>query len=186
MNNGPPTRRLSAIMVADIVGYSRLMGADQDATLVALRQLRPELFDPVVSRHRGNVVKRMGDGWIVEFASISDAVACGIAIQNGLDDHSMIRLRIGIHSGEVVFEADDFFGEGVNIAARLEGLANPGQILISDTAQNSLDGKTKAQFGDVGERQLKNISRPIAVWRWPATATELPVHQQKEQPLPDN
>ncbi len=185
MNSGSPTRRLSAIMVADIVGYSRLMGADQDATLAALRQLRAELFDPVVSRHRGNVVKRMGDGWIVEFASISDAVACGIAIQNGLADHSTIQLRIGIHSGEVVFEADGFFGEGVNIAARLEGLANPGQILISDTAQNSLDGKMKAQFGDVGERQLKNISRPIAVWRWPATATELPVHQQKEQPLPD-
>jgi adenylate cyclase len=103
-------RRLAAILAADVVGYSNLMGANQSGTLDALRQLRGELFDPIVISHRGNVVKRMGDGWIVEFPSISDAVACAIAIQNGLSGHNIIKLRVGVHTGEVVFEADDVFG----------------------------------------------------------------------------
>lgn len=172
-------------MAADVAGYSQLMGADQDGTLAALRQLRGELFDPIVLSYRGNVVKRMGDGWIVEFPSISDALACGIAIQNGLADHNTIRLRMGIHTGEVVFEADDVFGDGVNIAARLEALADPGQILISDTVQNSLDGKAKVQFSGGREHQLKNIARPIAVWSWPATVDKIPPVQPKALPLPD-
>jgi adenylate cyclase len=142
-------RRLAAILVADVVGYSQLMGADQISAMNALRQLRSELFDPFVASNRGKIMKRMGDGWIVEFSSISDAVACAIAIQNGLTDHDIIKLRIGIHTGEVIFEVDDLFGDGVNVAARLEALAEPGQVLISDTARNSLDGKTLQQFKGV-------------------------------------
>ena len=145
------------------------MGADQTGTLDALRQLRGELFDPVVTDHRGTVVKRMGDGWIVEFPSISDAVACAVAIQDGLVDHEIIKLRVGIHTGDVVFEEDDVFGEGVNIAARLEALAKPGQVLISDTAHNSLDGKAAERFQGGESHELKNISRPVGVWRWPAS-----------------
>ncbi len=169
METRPVKRRLAAILVADVVGYSKLMGADQSGTLEALRQLRGELFDPIVGGHRGNVVKRMGDGWIVEFPSISDAVACAIAIQLGLEGHEIINLRIGIHTGEVVFEADDVFGEGVNVAARLEALAEPGQVLISDTARNSLDGKTVEQFAGGESHELKNIDRPVSVWHWPVT-----------------
>ncbi len=163
-------RRLAAVMAADLVDYSRLMGEDQARALDALRQLRGELFEPVVAEHRGNVVKRMGDGWIVEFPSISDAVACAVRIQSGLTGHDSIRLRIGIHTGEVVFEAEDVFGDGVNIAARLETLAHPGEVLISDNAYQSLDGKLAGQFGEGGCRELKNIKRPVAVWRWPAVA----------------
>jgi len=159
-------RRLTAILAADIVGYSQLMGDNQVQTLEALRQLREETFDPTVTTHRGRIIKRLGDGWIVEFPSISDAVACSISIQNTLTDHDTISLRIGIHIGEVVFEADDVFGDGVNIAARLENIANPGDVLISDTAHNSLDSNTAEQFGHGEKHKLKNIARPVVVWRW--------------------
>jgi TolB-like protein/class 3 adenylate cyclase/Tfp pilus assembly protein PilF len=178
-------RRLAAILVADVVGYSQLMGADQSGTLDALRQLRDELFDPIVIGHRGNVVKRMGDGWIVEFPSISDAVACAIAIQSGLSGHDIIKLRVGVHTGEVVFEADDVFGEGVNVAARLEALADPGQILVSDTAINSLDKKTTQQFGGGETRELKNIERSVAVWHWPAAQDAVFAIEKMPIALPD-
>ncbi len=118
-----PTRKLAAILAADVVGYSRLLGEDQARTLDALRNLRGELFEPVVSRHKGTVVKRMGDGWIVEFPSVSDAVDCAMRIQEGMVDHEIIRLRTGIHIGDVVFEDEDVFGDGVNVASRLEELA---------------------------------------------------------------
>ncbi len=163
-------RRLAAILAADVVDYSRLMGEDQARTLDALRQLRGELFDPVVNEHKGTVVKRMGDGWIVEFPSVSDAVDCAMRIQEGLSAHEIIRLRTGIHIGDVVFEDEDVFGDGVNVAARLEELANPGEVLISDTAQQSLDGKAAAQFSDGNIHQLKNIARPVQVWRWPVVS----------------
>jgi len=163
-------RRLAAILAADVVGYSRLMGEDQARTLEALRQLRKELFEPVVSKHNGTVVKRMGDGWIVKFASVSDAVDCAIKIHEGLAGHEVIRLRTGIHIGDVVFEEEDVFGDGVNVAARLEELAEPGEVLISDTAHQSLDGKAAAQFGDESSHQLKNIARAVQVWRWPANS----------------
>ncbi len=159
-------RRLAAILAADVVDYSRLMGEDQARTLDALRQLRSELFEPVVDEHKGTVVKRMGDGWIVEFPSVSDAVDCAMRIQDGLAAHEIIRLRTGIHIGDVVFESEDVFGEGVNVAARLEEQANPGEVLISDTAHQSLDGKAAAQFSDGNVHQLKNIARPVQVWRW--------------------
>jgi len=166
-------RRLAAILAADVADYSRLMGEDQTRTLDALRQLRKELFEPQVSAFRGTVVKSMGDGWIVEFASVSDAVDCAIRIQEGLAGHDIIRLRAGIHIGDVVFEEDDVFGEGVNVAARLEALGNPGQVLISDTAYQSLDGKSAQQFGGGESHQLKNISRPVSVWRWPPEETSV-------------
>ena len=163
-------RRLAAILVADVVGYSKLMGEDQTRTLNALRRFRQELFEPFVLEHNGTVVKRMGDGWIVEFASVLNAVDCALGIQKGLADHEVVLLRTGIHIGDVAFEEEDVFGDGVNIAARLEALAEPGQVLISDTAYNSLDGKAAQQFGGGKTQQLKNISRPITVWRWPQVA----------------
>ncbi|MDE0944493.1 MAG: adenylate cyclase, partial [Alphaproteobacteria bacterium] len=166
-------RRLAAILAADVADYSRLMGEDQTRTLDALRQLRKELFEPQVSAFRGTVVKSMGDGWIAEFASVWDAIDCAIRIQEGLAGHDIIRLRAGIHIGDVVFEEDDVFGEGVNVAARLEALGNPGQVLISDTAYQSLDGKSAQQFGGGESHQLKNISRPVSVWRWPPEETSV-------------
>jgi adenylate cyclase len=175
----PAKRRLTAILMADIVGYSHLMGTDQCGTMNALRQLRSALFNPVVEQHRGNIVKNLGDGWLVEFPSISDAVTCAIAVQTGLIGHNAVRLRIGIHTGEVVFEAGDVFGEGVNVAARLEALAEPGQVLISDTAMNSLDQKAAAQFQGGAAQQLKNIARPVGVWSWPHASAVKPATETK-------
>lgn len=167
-------RRLAAILAADIVGYSKLMGEDQVGTLDALRELRKELFEPAVSTHNGAVIKNMGDGWIVEFASVSDAVNCAIQVQTELVGHAIITLRMGIHTGEVVHEDDDLYGEGINIAARLEVLTTPGDILISDNALQSLDGKAAAQFTDFGAHQLKNIARPVTVWCWSLSGTAKP------------
>ncbi len=175
-----PSRKLAAILAADVAGYSRLMGEDQARTLDALRQLRKDLFEPVVDEYRGNVVKRMGDGWIVEFASVSDAVACAIQVQTGLAGHEVIRLRTGIHIGEVVFEEEDVFGDGVNVAARLQELAKPGEVLISDTVHNSLDKKSAAQFGGGDAQELKNIARPVLVWRWPSGPTQQAVRTEPE------
>ena len=163
-------RRLAAILAVDVVDYTRLMGDDQAGTLDALRQLRNDLLEPSVSKHNGSVVKRMGDGWIVEFSSVSDAVECAMHIHEGLAGDDTIRLRTGIHIGDVVFEEEDVFGDGVNMAARLEQLAEPGEVLISDTAHQSLDGKAAALFGGGNSHQLKNISRAVQVWRWPANS----------------
>ena len=159
-------RRLAAILAADVVGYSRLMGADETATLAALRQLRSELFEPIVASHRGNVIKRMGDGWLVEFASVVDAVTCAIQIQEGLADHATIKLRTGIHIGDVVLEDEDIYGDGVNIAARLQEIATPGSIVISDMAQRSIDDKLAAGFASLGAQTLKNISAPVIAFAW--------------------
>jgi adenylate cyclase len=161
-------RRLTAIMIADVVDYSRLMGEDETRALAALAELREELFEPVVIARGGKVVKRMGDGWIVEFPNISDAAASAIEVQVGLTDHETIRLRIGVHIGDVTFQNNDIYGDGINVAARLESLAKPGQVLISDTAHHSLDGISVAKFSGGEHLELKNIARPVAVWRWPA------------------
>lgn len=179
-------RRLAAILAADVVGYSKLMGEDQERTLDALRALRKDLFGPIVTGHKGEVVKSMGDGWIVEFASVSDAVNCAIKIQSGLKTHAIIRLRIGIHIGEVVFEEEDIFGDGVNVAARLEALADPGGVLISDTAYHSLDGKAGKLFGGEEILTLKNITRAVTGWHWPEKMASEPLPAEPDTlSLPD-
>ncbi len=166
-------RRLAAIMAADIVAYSRLIETDEARTLSAIKALRSQVIDPLIADHRGRIVKLMGDGAIVEFASVVDAVACAVAVQEGATVHQQeippgrrIVFRIGINVGDVVVEDDDLLGDGVNIAARLEALADPGGVCISDAAQKQLAGKTDFAFEDTGERALKNIAQPARVWRW--------------------
>jgi len=158
------TRHLAAVLAADIVGYSAMMGSDQEGTLTALRSLRSEVFGPLVAGHRGKVVKSMGDGWLVEFASSVDAVICAMQVQDRVAGQDMIRLRIGIHIGDIVHEDEDVFGDGVNVAARLEALADPGTVVISDAVFGSLDGTLQPSFDNLGTRELKNIARPIQVW----------------------
>ena len=167
MNQRPPhmpDRRLAAILAADIVGYSALMAEDEAGMLEALRRFRGEVFHPSVAGHRGQVVKSMGDGWLVEFASAVDAVTCAMQVQDRLAGHAKIRLRIGVHLGDITHEADDVFGDGVNVAARLEGLAEPGSVVISDAVHGSLDGTLRPSFDDQGSQNLKNIGRPVRIW----------------------
>jgi adenylate cyclase len=130
-------RRLAAILIADVVDYSRLMGEDEARTLAALAELRDELLEPVVSARGGKVVKRMGDGWIVEYPNISDATASAIEVQEGLIGHEVIRLRIGVHIGDVTFQDDDVYGDGINVAARLEAMAKTGRRRRNSAAVNS-------------------------------------------------
>lgn len=160
-------RRLAAIMAADVVGYSRMMGEDEAATLAAFNDVRDTVFEPLIASHRGAVIKRMGDGWLVEFASALDAVKCAIATQDALANHRTIRLRIGIHLGDVMHDDEgDIHGGGVNVAARLEGVADPRGVVISDQVYNALDGTMTPAFGDGGALELKNIARRIPVWKW--------------------
>jgi TolB-like protein/class 3 adenylate cyclase/Tfp pilus assembly protein PilF len=166
-------RRLAAIMATDIVGYSRLIEANETRTLNAIKALRSQIIDPLVAGHKGRIVKLVGDGAIVEFGSVVDAVTCAIAVQEGISAHqravppeSRIVLRIGISLGDVVVDGDDLLGDGVNIAARLEGLAEPGGICIADAVQKQLGGKTDFAFNDLGEHTLKNITQPMRVWGW--------------------
>jgi adenylate cyclase len=166
------TRKLAAILVADVVGYSRLAGADEDRTLSRLRGLRSDLIDPAIAAHHGRVVKRTGDGVIVEFRSVVDAVRCAIEIQSGLIDRNAgvsgdrrIEFRIGIHVGDVVEESDgDLMGDGVNIAARLEGVAKPGAISLSEQAYWQVKGHLDLKAADLGPTQLKNIAEPVRVY----------------------
>jgi adenylate cyclase len=165
-------RRLAAIMSADVVGYSRLMGIDEAGTLSRLNALRRALIDPAIGAHSGRIVKLMGDGALVEFASAVDAVACAIEIQRQLRDHDTgvsvddpIRLRIGINVGDIIIEGEDILGDGVNIAARIEGIAEPGGISISEDTWRQVQGKVSANFVDAGERSLKNIARPVRIYR---------------------
>ena len=166
------TRKIAAILVADIVGYSRLAGADEDRTLARLRGLRSDLIDPAIAAHHGRVVKRTGDGSIVEFRSVVDAVRCAIEMQSGLIERNAgvpperrIESRIGIHLGDVVEEADgDLMGDGVNIAARLEGVAKPGAICLSEDAYRQVRGRLDVAISDLGLTQLKNIAEPIRVY----------------------
>jgi adenylate cyclase len=179
-------RRLAAILSADVVGYSRLMGLDEAGTLSRLNALRRELIDPAIAAHSGRIVKLMGDGALVEFASAVDAVTCAIEIQRQLRDHDAggsetdpIRFRIGINVGDIIIEGDDILGDGVNIAARIEGIAEPGGISISEDAWRQVHGKVTANFVDAGEQSLKNIARPVRVYRLDlapkaATASDVP------------
>jgi len=166
------TRKLAAILVADIVGYSRLAGADEDRILARLRALRSDLIDPTIAVHHGRIVKRTGDGSIVEFRSVVDAVRCAVEVQSGLAERNAglpaerrIEFRVGIHLGDVVEEEDgDLMGDGVNIAARLEGIAKPGAICLSEQAYWQVKGRLETAVSDLGATQLKNISEPIHVY----------------------
>ena len=166
-------RRLAAIMAADIAGYSRLMGADEAGTHAALRDLWVKRFNPAVAEHRGRIVKMMGDGALVEFASAVDAVDCAISIQQAETDLSTIpsglqpiELRIGINLGDIIIDGDDIFGNGVNIAARLEAQAPRCGILVSDSVHSEIKGKVSAVFTDAGQLVFKNIAVPVRAWRW--------------------
>jgi adenylate cyclase len=166
------TRKLAAILVADVVGYSRLAGADEDRTLARLRGLRSDLIDPAIAAHHGRIVKRTGDGSIIDFRSVVDAVRCAIEVQNGMVERNAglpperrIEFRFGIHLGDVVEEADgDLMGDGVNIAARLEGIAKPGAICLSEDAYRQVKGRLDLTVTDLGPTQLKNIADPIRVY----------------------
>ena len=165
-------RRLAAIISADVVGYSRLMGEDAVGTLTALRQLRTEIFAPTVDDHHGRVVKNMGDGWLVEFASVVDAVTCAIRIQEQLTENEVTKLRIGVYLGDITHEDEDIYGDGINIAARLQEIAKPGAILISDIAWRSIDGKLSAAFAELGRQDLKNIGKPVTAYGWGMTVVD--------------
>ena len=166
------TRKLAAILVSDVAGYSRLAGADEDRTLARLRTLRSDLIDPIISVHHGRVVKRTGDGSLIEFRSVVDAVRCAIEVQNamvernaGVPPEKRIEFRVGVHLGDVVEESDgDLMGDGVNIAARLEGIAKPGAICLSEDAYRQVKGRLDLKVSDLGLTQLKNIAEPIRVY----------------------
>src|SRR5271168_1259123 len=165
-------RKLAAILCSDVVGYSRLAGADEDRILARLRALRSDLIDPTIAVHHGRIVKRTGDGSIVEFRSVVDAVRCAIEVQNamvernaGVPEDRRIVFRIGVHLGDVVEESDgDLMGDGVNIAARLEGIAAPGAICLSEQAYWQVKGRLDLKVSDLGQTQLKNITEPIRVY----------------------
>jgi adenylate cyclase len=165
-------RKLAAILAADVVGYSRLMASDEEGTLAALKQHRQAVFEPAVAAHQGRIAKLIGDGTIVEFASVVDAVNCALSVQRSGDsrqDESLppkIVLRIGINLGDVIIEGDDIYGDGVNIAARLEPVAEPGGICISSIVNESIGNRIDVRFQDGGEINVKNIDRPIRIWRW--------------------
>jgi len=166
------TRKLAAILCSDVVGYSRLAGADEDRILARLRALRSDLIDPTIAVHHGRIVKRTGDGSIVEFRSVVDAVRCAIEVQNamvernaGVPEDRRIVFRIGVHLGDVVEESDgDLMGDGVNIAARLEGVAKPGAICLSEDAYRQVKGRLDLAVTDLGPTQLKNIAEPVRVY----------------------
>jgi adenylate cyclase len=162
-------RELIAILAADVVGYSKLMGEDEARTLEALRRVRREIFNPAIHEHNGFLDKSMGDGWIVSFSSARDALQSAIQIQERLIDNQVVALRIGIHIGDVVYEDEDIYGDGINIAARLEALAEPGQVLISDSAYYSLDARQASIFDSGTATVLKNIKREVTVFRWGIT-----------------
>ena len=165
-------RRLAAILAADVVGYSRLIGADEEGTLAALKAHWRELTDPKVEQHHGRVVKTTGDGALIEFASVVDAVRFAVDIQRGMAERNVgvppdkrIEFRIGINVGDIVIDGDDILGDGVNIAARLEGLAEPGGVLVSRAVRDQVRDRLELAFEDLGERQFKNIARPVRVYR---------------------
>jgi adenylate cyclase len=177
-------RRLAAFLVADVVGHSSMMGRDETGTFGALKTHRREIIDPAVSQHHGRIVKSMGDGVLAEFASVVDAVNCALTIQQSQSStQDKIKVRIGINLGDIIIDGEDIYGDGVNVAARLESLAEPGGICISSIVHDSVGGRIEAQFSDAGEHTVKNIERPIRVFRWPAAA-ESP-HVAAAPALPD-
>src|ERR1700730_10582537 len=192
-------RRLAAILAADVAGYSRLTGLDEEGTHVRLRERLRGLADHKISEHRGKVVKHTGDGVLAEFGSVVDAVRCAIEVQRGMAEQNAtvpqvkrIEFRIGIHVGDIIVDDNDIFGDGVNIAARLEGIAEPGGVCISDDAQRQVRGKVDFAFEDMGPQNLKNIVEPMRAWRLrmkasgsPAALIEPPVESTQALALPD-
>ena len=164
-------RRLAAVLAADVAGYSRLMGGDEEGTLAKLKAVRKTLVDPTIAEHRGRIVKTTGDGMLVEFASAVDAARCAVEVQRGMGEKTEIpkdqrlEFRIGIHVGDIIIDDNDIFGDGVNIAARLEGIAEPGGVCISDDAHRQIRGKVDVSFEDMGSQALKNIAEPMRAWR---------------------
>ena len=165
-------RRLAAVLAADIAGYSRLMGLDEERTLVQLKAFRKTLVDPAIASHHGRIVKTTGDGMLVEFGSAVDAARCSVIIQqqmaarnSSVPPELRIEFRIGIHVGDIIIDDNDIFGDGVNIAARLEGIAEPGGVCVSDDAHRQIRGKIDHSFDDIGEQNLKNIAEPMRAWR---------------------
>src|SRR5260370_5373482 len=165
-------RRIVAVLADDVAGYSRLMGADEESTLERLKALRRELLDPKIAEHKGRIVKTTGDGVLVEFASVVDAVRCAVEVQQAMPERNTgaaadnrIELRIGINLGDVIVEGDDLYGDGVNIAARIEALADAGGVFVSNTVHDHVRDRLPFLFEDLGEQQVKNIARPVRVYR---------------------
>ena len=188
-------RKLAAILSADVVGYSRLMSEDEAGTLARLKAHRAEFIDPEIASHGGRIVKLMGDGALVEFPSVVDAVDCSVAMQQGMakrnadvPDGKRIDFRIGINLGDIIIEGDDIYGDGVNVAARIQEIAASGGVCISGDAYRQVKGKINAAFDDLGEQQVKNIPEPVRVYRWTdAVADPMPgsVTTAGALPLPD-
>src|ERR1700720_3579579 len=178
----PAVRRLTAILAADVAGYSRLMGADEEGTHQRLQAHLRDLIDPKITEHRGRTVKNTGDGLLAEFPSVVDAVRCATEIQHGMIDRNAdvleekrINFRIGVNLGDVIVEPEDIFGDGVNVAARLEALAEPGGICISRTVHDHIRDKLGYSFEDRGEQSVKNIARPVRVYALrPGAVADLP------------
>ncbi len=171
-------RRLTTILAADIVGYSRLMAADEAGTLTSLKALRRELIEPKTAEYRGRVVKLMGDGTLMEFGSVVDAVSFAVNAQQAMAERNAkvpedrrIIYRMGINIGDIIVEGDDIYGDGVNIAARLEGLAEPGGICVARNVFDQVKAKIEVGFEDLGEQEVKNIPEPIRVYRWTNAST---------------
>ena len=186
------TRRLAAILAADVAGYSRLIGADEGGTLERLKVLRRELVDPKIAESRGRLVKTTGDGLLVEFASVVDALRCAVDVQRemtgrntGVPPDNRIEFRIGINVGDIVVEDGDIFGDGVNVAARLEALAEPGGICVSARVQEDATGRLDLDFEDIGQQQLKNIARPVRAYRVATSARGAITRHDADPPLPD-
>jgi adenylate cyclase len=189
-------RRLAAILAADIAGYSRLMGADEVGTLAALKAHRREVVDPTIAAHHGRIVKTTGDGMLVEFASAVDAVACAVAVQEKMAERAAegtgprIQFRVGINIGDIIIDGDDIFGDGVNLAARVENECEPGGVCLSGNAFEQVRGKTGSVFDDLGERSLKNIDRPVRLYaariaKAPLAAASPSAEERKPLPLPE-
>ena len=184
------TRRLAAILAADVVGYSKLMGEDETGTVEAVKRARDEVLEPKIAEHEGRLFKAMGDGFLAEFPSVVNAVACAVAIQKTMATHNAdipearaIELRIGVNLGDVIVEGNDIFGDGVNVAARLEGISPPGEIVISETVRDHLGNKLDLQFEDKGAHALKNIEKPVRVYA--VQTSTAPSPSRSVLPLPD-
>jgi class 3 adenylate cyclase len=183
---GRAERRLAAILAADVVGYSRLMGLNEEGTHTALKAIWSEVTDPRIDEHHGRIVKTMGDGLLVEFASVVDAVRCAVDIQHGMKRRNELKpsanpivFRIGINVGDIIIDDADIFGDGVNIAARIEGLAEPGGICVSRIVRDQVRDKLGFGFQDLGERRVKNIARPVRVFKIPLDAPPFPAETGK-------